>query len=156
MEHRKLYRSQSDRVIAGVCGGLADYFALDPTLVRLIFVILLLVHGFGLLLYIVSWIVIPDEPLIRVTGSANSSTSHKSHTRASEAHSDSETVAARAPIIGDSERSHTIGGVMLIVIGALLLANNLFGPSLRDALVPLVVILIGIVLMFSSHRRKEK
>ncbi|MBN1484706.1 MAG: PspC domain-containing protein [Chloroflexia bacterium] len=49
-------------MIAGVCAGLAEYFAIDPTLVRLIFVILALMGGPGILIYIVLWIVMPEGP----------------------------------------------------------------------------------------------
>lgn len=56
----KLRRSAADRVIGGVAGGLGHYFALDPVLVRIAFVLLLLAGGSGILLYIVLWIVIPE------------------------------------------------------------------------------------------------
>ena len=59
---KRLYRSQTDRHVAGVCGGLAEYFNIDPTLVRLIFVVLTILSGPGLILYIVLWIVMPDGP----------------------------------------------------------------------------------------------
>lgn len=59
----RLYRSRSDRMLAGVCGGLAHYFGIDPTLVRLIFAILFLVGvGSPALVYIVLWIVMREEP----------------------------------------------------------------------------------------------
>ncbi len=58
---QRLSRSCSDRMIAGVAGGLAKYFNIDPTLVRLAFVALALAGGPGLLLYIIMWIVMPVE-----------------------------------------------------------------------------------------------
>ena len=61
-EVKRLYRSRSDRMVAGVAGGLAQYLNVDPTLVRLGFVVLSLAGGPGLLLYIVMWIVVPEEP----------------------------------------------------------------------------------------------
>lgn len=60
---KKLYRSRSDRRIAGVCGGLAAYLKIDPTLVRLLFVLGLLFVGGTLLAYIILMIVIPEEPV---------------------------------------------------------------------------------------------
>lgn len=59
---KKLYRSRSDKMIAGVCGGLADYVGIDPTLIRLAFLIFFLVGSAGFWLYLVCWIVIPLEP----------------------------------------------------------------------------------------------
>jgi phage shock protein C len=57
---RKLYRSQTDRKVAGVCGGLADYFNVDPTLIRVLFIVLAVCGGAGLVLYLAMWIVVPD------------------------------------------------------------------------------------------------
>lgn len=60
---KKLYRSSTDKKIAGVCGGLAEYFGISPTVVRVIFIILLLPGGFpGLLPYLILWIVLPLRP----------------------------------------------------------------------------------------------
>jgi phage shock protein C len=56
---RKLYRSRTDSRIAGVCGGLGEYLDVDPTLVRLIFVLLALTGGHGVLLYIILWLIVP-------------------------------------------------------------------------------------------------
>ncbi len=63
MEPRKLYRSRSESMIAGVCGGLAKYFSMDPTIMRLIFVLLFFLGGNGLLIYLILWIVVPLEPV---------------------------------------------------------------------------------------------
>jgi phage shock protein C len=59
-EPRKLYRSQSQRMIAGVCGGLADYFSIDATLIRVLFLLLAVFGGSGLVIYVVMWIIVPD------------------------------------------------------------------------------------------------
>ena len=56
---KKLYRSLKDRMIAGVCGGLAEYFSVDSTWVRLLFLIFLLFGGSALLVYMVMWVVVP-------------------------------------------------------------------------------------------------
>jgi phage shock protein C len=59
---KRLTRSRSDRMIAGVCGGLAEYFNVDPTLVRLVFAVgAILGAGSLLLVYIVMWIVVPES-----------------------------------------------------------------------------------------------
>ena len=58
-EPRKLYRSQTQRMIAGVCGGLAEYFNLDATLIRVLFLILAVFGGTGLVIYLVMWIIVP-------------------------------------------------------------------------------------------------
>jgi len=61
-EAKKLYRSGKDRMIAGVCGGLSDYFSIDATLIRIIMVVSLLFGGLGLIAYLIAWIVIPLNP----------------------------------------------------------------------------------------------
>jgi phage shock protein PspC (stress-responsive transcriptional regulator) len=58
---KKLSLSRHDKKIAGVCGGFAEYLELDPTLVRLIWLMLTLLAGWGLVAYIVAWIVMPQE-----------------------------------------------------------------------------------------------
>jgi phage shock protein C len=58
---KRLYRIQDGRLVAGVCAGTAAYFGVDPTLVRLAFVLLTVFGGFGILLYLGAWLVIPDE-----------------------------------------------------------------------------------------------
>ncbi len=59
---KKMYRSVGDRMIAGVCGGIGEYFDIDPTLVRLLAVALILAGGSGVLGYILAWIIIPEAP----------------------------------------------------------------------------------------------
>lgn len=70
MQQTRLMRSETDRMIAGVCGGLAAYLGVDPVLVRLAFVILLLASGVGLAIYVILWIVMPTpsraQPEIRI------------------------------------------------------------------------------------------
>lgn len=64
---RKLYRSRSERSIAGVCGGLAAYFDADPTMIRLLMLLLILFGGLSIWAYVILWIVIPEEPLRKFT-----------------------------------------------------------------------------------------
>ena len=59
---KRLYRSRRDVMIAGVCGGIAEYFDVDPTIVRLIAVVLILGWGSGLLAYLIAVLVIPKNP----------------------------------------------------------------------------------------------
>lgn len=59
---RKLYRRRGDRMLAGVCGGLADYFRVDVTLIRVIFIVLAVMGGAGLVIYLAMWLLVPEEP----------------------------------------------------------------------------------------------
>lgn len=59
---KRLYRSRNNRMLAGVCGGIAEYSDVDPTVVRLLWLLMSLIWGAGIVAYIVGWIIIPEEP----------------------------------------------------------------------------------------------
>lgn len=59
---RRLYRSQTNRMLGGVCGGLAEYFNTDATLIRVLFVVLTVLGGAGPLIYLAMWIIVPNQP----------------------------------------------------------------------------------------------
>lgn len=61
MEKRRIYKS-NERKICGVCGGLAEFFGIDPTIVRLVYAILAFAYGSGLLIYIIAAIIMDDRP----------------------------------------------------------------------------------------------
>lgn len=63
MNGKRLYKSRGSRMVSGVCGGIAEYFNIDPTIVRLLFVLLCFGGGSGILAYIIAAIVIPEPPL---------------------------------------------------------------------------------------------
>ena len=65
MNEKRLYRSETQKMIWGVCGGIAEYFKLDPTLIRLGWVILTLCGGAGILAYILAAIIIPTESTVK-------------------------------------------------------------------------------------------
>lgn len=60
---KKLYRDFSGKKIAGVCGGIGKYLEVDPTIIRIVFLVLAVLYGFGVLAYIIMWAVIPKEPV---------------------------------------------------------------------------------------------
>jgi phage shock protein C len=59
---KRLYRSRNDRKLAGVCGGIAEYYGWDPTLVRVAWIVLTLLGGSGILIYLILWLVMPESP----------------------------------------------------------------------------------------------
>ncbi|MGD2158469.1 MAG: PspC domain-containing protein [Anaerolineales bacterium] len=63
---KRLYRSRDERMIAGVCGGLGEYLSIDPTIIRLLFVLSTFWGGSGFIAYLVMMVLIPEEPLERV------------------------------------------------------------------------------------------
>ncbi|MEK9155185.1 MAG: PspC domain-containing protein [Patescibacteria group bacterium] len=75
MENKKLYRSATDRMFTGVCGGLAEYFAVDSSLLRLIWVLVVVFTGFvpGVLVYVVAIFVMPEKPTPAVSETPSAS-----------------------------------------------------------------------------------
>lgn len=61
MSSKRLTLSQDNRMVGGVCGGIGEYFNIDPTIIRIIMVIVALLDGAGVVLYIFAWIIIPDD-----------------------------------------------------------------------------------------------
>ena len=61
METKRLYRSKEDRWIGGVCGGIGEYFGIDPIIIRLLFLLAFLGWGAGLLIYLLMWIIVPEN-----------------------------------------------------------------------------------------------
>ncbi len=59
---KRLYRSANNRILGGVCGGIGEYLNVDPVLIRLLWILLSFALGFGLLLYLIAWIIIPRNP----------------------------------------------------------------------------------------------
>ena len=72
--YKKLYRSQNEKMLGGVCGGLAEYFGIDPTWVRLIFIFFTFLAGFALILYLIMWVVVP---LRRVQDNSSNNSDNK-------------------------------------------------------------------------------
>jgi phage shock protein C len=96
-------RSRSDRIIGGVCAGLAKYFELDPVIVRLLFVVLALAQGAGVLLYFVLLVALPEEQVGEPASAP----------------------AAEAPANGSRQRRGVLAGALLVALGAYLLIVNL-------------------------------
>ena len=126
-EPRVLRRSRDERVIGGVCGGLGRYLGIDPVLLRIAFVILAIAGGGGILLYVVSWILIPEQR-------------------------EGEDLGTARPSSIDSTR--LIVGGALIAIGTILLLN-LSLPRFGKYFWPLALIAVGVavVIQASASRR---
>jgi phage shock protein C len=146
MNRRSLYRCRHDRRIAGVAAGVAEYFDLDPTLVRLVWFVSIFFGGFGLLLYIVMAIIVPNEPLTEEELAAEASSVGAS-SGAPHRHARS----------GGSGLGMTFVGLALIVFGALALANTVFvGWGYSASFVwPGFILAIGVILVAAAVRHEE-
>lgn len=151
----KLYRSSTDRMIAGVCGGLGAYLAIDPVLIRLFFVLLTLAGGSGMLIYVVLWIVIPCcEP-----GQVASDTPLRSGAEEIADRARSLGADMRTSIQTGNPRTVLLIGAALVLLGLVFLGQNLQIVWLRwlDAgvLWPLLLIVGGAALIWRRTRGVE-
>lgn len=141
----RLYRSRTDRMIFGVAGGMARWLDVDPAVVRLVWALLIIAGGVGLLLYIVAAIVIPEEPLGAYPPAGAAPTGEPG----------SEGWAA-PPIAGPRRGSGSapvIIGIALVLLGAWFLAQR-YIPQLDNALLwPALLIVVGILLVAGAMRR---
>ena len=159
---KRLYRSRSNRIICGVCGGLGEYFGIDPVIVRVIFGLLVLANGIGILAYIILAIIIPLE-------------SSKATTPEEVVRENVEDIKETSGEIGREIRSTLAGdereatesaktrrnrlniiGIILVVVGILFLLGsfNLLWWFHWGNLWPLILVAIGIVLILSTRRKK--
>lgn len=128
-EMRRLYKSRADRMVDGVCGGVAEYFGLDSTLVRLACVLLIFVGGVGVLLYLVAMIIMPVN-----RGESAS------------------------PAMPARERNSKFWGILLVVVGAVWFLGNLGLPLWHrwwglawDVVLPVLLILAGVAFIFGGR-----
>jgi phage shock protein C len=144
MNRRSLYRSRHDRRVAGVAAGVAEFFDLDPTLVRLVWFLSIFFGGFGLLLYIVMAIIVPNEPLseeeLRAESSVDAGSPHRHAGRS-----------------GNGGLGLTFVGLALILFGGLALANTFFvewGYS-GSFVWPGFIVALGVLVLAAAFRRQE-
>jgi phage shock protein C len=160
----RLYRSREDRMLFGVAGGMARFFDLDPSIVRIVWALLALAGGAGLLLYVVAAIVIPEAPIGWAPASASDGQG--------EAGPDAAAPGAAAPSSATSgpaagpawgyragvERRERGGGAVLlglalVVLGGWFLLQR-FIPSIdADVVWPVVLLGLGAVLVVGAMRR---
>ncbi len=146
---KPLYRSEKNRVVAGICGGLGDYLEIDPAIIRLIWIIFVFAGGAGFWAYIVAWIIIPEEPEYKTK---EAKMSGKVKMKKSEKEVASEVTQSSEK--NKREKKAYWIGLILVILGAIFLANN-FLPSLRfDRLWPLILVAFGVALLFTSKRTK--
>jgi len=122
---RLLRRSTSDRVLAGVCGGLGRHLGVEPVLLRIAAVVLALANGVGVIAYVIAWILIPEEPAGQPVA------------------------AARAP---RQETGRLVLGGALVVLGLVLLLDRIV-PDLQRLFWPLAVVAAGAAIMLAGLRR---
>lgn len=132
---KRLCRSDKERVIAGICGGLADYFDIDPLLIRIVFIILAISGGLGVILYLAAWLIIPRKKL---TADQN------------------EVSPPQQKGSSDMNRnpSGLVFGILIIVLGIGLLLHNYGLFNFKFSLIwPLIIVAIGVRLIIRDKNK---
>ncbi len=124
---KKLYRSRRNSMIAGVCGGLGEYFNVDPTIMRLVAVLLIFADGIGLIAYIIAWIIVPRNPEM-----------------------EAEVAAPEKP-----ELNRLLPGLVLVIVGLVFLLNNVIPWFHFGHLWPIVLIVLGVVILAKAQKRES-
>ncbi len=146
MSNKKLYRSKRQSVIAGVCGGLAEYFDIDVTIIRLIWAVAFFMGGVGLLAYIVAAIIIPkneNQGTVIIDEDGN-----EIYVSGGE---DSSSVKNNSVLF--------LGG-FLILLGGLVLFDKVFPfrwlwREIKEFAWPVLLIMVGILILMTSIRKKD-
>ncbi len=133
--NKRLLKSNTDKVFAGVCGGLANYFNIDVTIIRLLWLGAIFIGGVGFWLYLIAAIIIPREPF------------------------DGNVVYEQRTQEYDSRYSGLIMGFFLVIVGVLLILNRFYNFNFVRVLFrlgwPSLLIVIGLIVMVSSFRKKQ-
>ncbi len=141
---QRAYRSKQHKVVGGVCAGLAEYFDIDPVLLRIGFAVAFFVYGTGFLLYIILMFALPDKE--EVLG----------YSPVPESDNSSFDTMNSGYVGKDKSKRNLMGGIILIVVGLIFLAEN-FIPNVNFGdLWPLLLVAIGALTIWNSMQKSGR
>jgi len=163
MENKHLFRSATTKVFGGVAGGIAEYFGVDPIIIRLLFVIIAFAGGGGFLVYIILWVALPLEPIKPFSMNMGQGTPFSTGQNTTDSEGTQETSfdanPSQPPYQMQSDqktRNGLIGGIALIALGLVFLANRIIPSIDFHQLWPLVLVVVGGVLIATSLAENKK
>lgn len=144
---KKLYRDESRKVIGGVCAGLADYFNIDVSIVRLVFLLTLILKGGGMLIYVILWVVLPKKNFI-----LNQPFVDYTVPPAGAPQPDPQVFNQPKP----RSTGSIIAGAILVLLGSFFILDDLnIIPNLNfQHLWPVILIAIGVIVIFSRDKKQ--
>lgn len=146
MTNKKLYRNEDEAILAGVCSGLADYFEIDTTLMRVIFVLLTIGGGSGLLIYIILWIITPVKKEVEIIDRENNTKEFVEDVRKKTKNMAKE---IKKEIRVSKNRRGSFWGIVLMAVGILILLEKLIPMAIRwDYVWPVLLVVLGAYLIF--------
>jgi phage shock protein C len=148
---KKLYRSRTNRVIFGVCGGLGEYFEVDPLIIRILFIILSFTGGSGIIIYLILAVIIPEadgEKKSKKNGDVIGQTQEKAQEMAEEIKRNSNWLGSVKNIIG----------LVIVLVGLNILFEQVFNYSPFSwvnwgVIWGLIIVLIGSKIIFGSNKK---
>ncbi|MCF6269893.1 MAG: PspC domain-containing protein [Melioribacteraceae bacterium] len=140
-------RSRQNRILGGVAAGLGEYLTIEPIVVRVFFVVSVLFSGIGILLYLIMWIVLPEEKFIFDNVSSN--TSQKTESNTTDANSENINFTFHQ---AKKRNGKVIFGIILIIIGMFFLGIEIFSFLNFDDLFPVILIGLGVFLLWKSKK----
>ncbi|HKL16884.1 MAG TPA: PspC domain-containing protein [Patescibacteria group bacterium] len=148
MADKKLYRSNEDKIIAGVCGGLGVYFDVDPLLIRLIFILSGLFGGTGILIYVLFWILVPKEKEESILNKDKVKDLGNDLKQGAKELKDNFNQAEK------KKRRRLFIAWFLIVLGIIYIANQLALPNVVKIIFgwPIILIFIGLFLLIRNKK----
>jgi phage shock protein PspC (stress-responsive transcriptional regulator) len=156
----RLFRSRKERVIGGVCGGLAEYFGIDPIIIRIIFVVLLIGKGVGLLAYLIMWVAIPEEPLEhyyarfkQAPGNSNPSGGINPEGENQGPQHEFAQPADYSAYMPKKNNGGLVFGIGLIGLGLLFLFWTLIPSFEFELFFPILLVVLGAFLIFNSLKK---
>lgn len=150
---KRLQRSRDKKVLAGIAGGLGDYLDIDPVIIRIVIVLITIFTGIGLLIYIVMWIVIPEEPFNNAFfQSQTGNTENMGETFGNETNN----LNAEINTKPTSSNGRIIVGIVLIFIGIIFLAEKVFPFIDFEFVFAIGMIALGASLIFNFFTKSEK
>lgn len=145
---KRLYRSYTDKMLGGVCGGLGEYFDIDPVIIRVLFFVAVLFGGGGILAYIILWIVIPQKPF--TIPKINQDEAKSSEADAGQTNQGENTFRN---FVVEKRRmnKNSLAGIILIFLGMLFLLDNFVPRFSFHDFWPLILIGIGFALILNAR-----
>lgn len=143
-----LYRSRRNRIFGGVAAGLGDYLKIDPILVRVLFVASTFLSGIGLLLYIILWIVVPEENLFATNPANNTQNTDQTD----EVKTDDIFKGEYQP--GKRNNGNIVIGIIMIIVGLFFLGVEIFSFLNFSDLFPILAIGVGGALIINSIKSR--
>lgn len=150
--NKTLYRSNRDKMIAGICGGLSDYFNMDPTIVRILWVVFTFAtNGAGIIAYIVGMFIIPKKPYDFNNNDDHERREHMNNNHANSNNDGVNQQSGNGNYVNDKKSSSKLAGVILIMVGAYFLLREFFVWIDFSYVWPVMLIVVGTMVILKDR-----